>query len=182
MPRPRAPIAFRFHDAPDRGLHVVSLRRVDILNAAATGATADVPKPLQRRVAYYEAAASALRWDDTGEPIVGSAGELGMLPSHEADRLVDEANDAVVRVTPSCGSAELRHAWGIALDRGASDSPSDAWALGGCVDVAFGVRGQRHFAPRPDRYFGQPLGALCDAHWTVFWVAHSYVMSKQARQ
>lgn len=117
-----------------------------------------------------ELAALAL-YDEQGQLFQGGAELCSVLDEHEADQVINATLAMLARISPSFRTCDY-DAWLAKLAIGAAhpSNMAQASALGSCADVAYGPK-RMHTSPRPDRYFGVPLGQLTDGQWLVYRAA-----------
>jgi len=112
---------------------------------------------------------SASLFTTDGEQVFRSAREAGLLSQAEFRTLLDDVVAALDVVGPTIGRIDWR-AWERVLVDGARKCGFESSNLAHCVDhystpIVAGI------TPRPDRYWGVPIGRLLDGHWMAFWAA-----------
>ena len=110
---------------------------------------------------------------DTGEPAFTDPAQVLALPERELLGLAVAVREGLHRISPTAAISNVA-AWEARLAEGC-ETPSnfyDAWALGGCVDVSWGMgRKAVHVTYSPERWFGVPQRELIDCHWIAFFSA-----------
>mgnify|MGYP001571680355 FL=1 len=105
--------------------------------------------------------------DEQGERVFDDCDAVGALDTEDARVLIDAVGAALGTISPLYSVSDSA-AWHAALVEGARLHPHAAIALGGSLSDA-----GRRVCPRPDRYFGLPLGELTDGQWMAFRAAHA---------
>ena len=113
-------------------------------------------------------------WLD-GERAFDGVADVAALSSAEATELAAEVLAALAIVSPTYAHSDSA-AWEAALHQGARahENIHDAIWLGQCVDTSAGFS-VVYTTPRPDRYFGLPIGELTDGHHMAFAAARRVV-------
>lgn len=165
LPVPTYPLSWRSPAAPDIPLHVVALRGVDVEEAiyAAKG-----PGMVSGRVSL-ELLTMALHTPE-GRAFA-DAEQAGALLDGDAAELTGEALAALAIISPTFARSD-GPAWVEALREGAKAASNirQTLFLGACEEHGFGV-----CTPRPDLYFGRPIGLLTDGQLMAYDVARSIV-------
>lgn len=160
-PRPILPIPHRIRGAEQHGLSVRALRATEY--AAVIQGDADT---LAARLV-----AAALLCD--GAPAFQRPDQVLLLPERELLDLAVATREALRRIGPTLITSSVI-AWEVALVAGceATENFYDAWSLGGCVDVSWGMgRKAVHVTYHPERWFGVPQRELIDCHWIAYFAA-----------
>ena len=158
LPVPTYPLTWRSSAAPDIALHVVALRGGEVEDAVA------VPSRVS-----LELLVRALHTPEG--PAFATVEEAGALTDGDAAELTAEAMTALAIVSPTFARSD-GPAWEAALRDGAR-APGNmraTLALGACEEHGFGFS-----TPRPDLYFGRPIGLLTDEQLMAYDVARSIV-------
>lgn len=171
-PRPRIPLDLRIAGAERVALEVRALRPLE--EAAAVDEAAQVS--VERRTDLLEAGLVVAALWTLGGPAFRSAADLGLLFADEAAALARTTLAALGIVSPSYRRSDAA-AWGRALREGAQHPTNLGLTarLGGCVEVGW------RFSPRPDWFFGLPLGELTDGQWMAFRAAREVVATWEKR-
>ena len=160
-PRPTLQIAHRIPGAEHIGLSVRALRSSEYV--VLPQGWPDLPAAL---------IASALRLD-TGAPAFNDANQVLVLPEGELLALAVAVREVLHRISPTAALSNVA-AWEECLARGCETPANfyDAWSLGGCVDVSWGMgRKAVHVTYHPERWFGVPQRELIDCHWIAYFAA-----------
>jgi hypothetical protein len=165
--RPERPIACRIQGAEDVALRVRALsgrERAAIEDGAAMGPA------MLRDKAFLRGLVAAALWTHDG-PAFSSPDAAGMLSEAELLTLGNHVGDALAVCSPSYAApvSDVRD-WERVLEEGARGNLHEAVVLFGCVDGGYSA-----VIPRPDRYWGVPIGDLLDGHWMVFRAARAAV-------
>jgi len=114
-----------------------------------------------------------------GRPAFLSPDEVGLLDGAALAAVLADVGEALAIIAPTYARSNV-DAWSRALERGAMhlSNVSATVALASCVDVtpAGGI------TPRPDRYWGCPVGELLDGHWMVWRAARAAVERVRAEK
>lgn len=135
----------------------------------------DVPEQSRRDVLLAELVARSLYLD--GSPYFASAAD--MLDMYEDDfaRVAGATWQALSVIAPSYSRVDSL-AWDMVLCRGAKHYRNyrRSMALALCIDI---VPMSKAKLPRPDRFFGVPMGEVTDGQWMAFRAAFNvHVESK----
>lgn len=161
-PWPERPIAYRVSGAADVPLHVRALRGIDRLRIEDEASRTKGHSGLARGLV------AASLWTPDG-PAFSSPEAAGMLPLGELVDLARQVADALCVCSPMYSGSDMK-AWERALEEGAQANIYETYSLASCIDVGFGAP-----VPRPDRYWGVPVGQLLDGHWMVYRAARAVV-------
>lgn len=172
-PRPALPIAYRVPGAEHIPLDVRALRPLE--EAALIDTVAAQPEAA-RAGAFAAQLVAATLWTPKGLAFP-SAEAVGQLYSDEADALASAVLAALEVVSPSYRSGD-EEAWRLWLGQGARHISNLAltFRLGGCVEVGWRA------SPRPDWFFGMPIGDLTDGQWMAFRAASEVVAEHQRKK
>jgi len=162
LPRPVAPIAYRFDAAPTVALAVRALSAVEVADAADADAV-------------DAALVAAALVDARGRQVV-SEGDLLHLTEREFAGVRSAVLEALARISPSYRLSDYE-AWDRVLREGASQHMGIVVAMGSCREAV----GDR-LVEAPEKYFGVARGALLDGHWMAFRAAqHVYEARRPKR-
>lgn len=115
---------------------------------------------------------AALRLE-TGEAAFTDPAQALNLPEAELLSLALAVRDGLHRISPTAATSDVV-AWEEYLAKGCETPENfyDAWALGGCVNVSWGMgRKAVHMTYDPERWFGVPQRDLIDCHWIAYFAA-----------
>lgn len=115
---------------------------------------------------------SALRLD-TGEPAFTEPAQVLALSEGELLGLALAVRSALQRISPTAALSNVV-TWEEYLATGCETTANfyDAWALGGCADVSWGMgRKAVHVTYHPEWWFGVPQRELIDCHWIAYFAA-----------
>ena len=118
---------------------------------------------------------AALSLHQDGERVFASGHQLcELLSDTEATDVSAAALGALRIISPSFRACDY-DAWLAKLTIGAGHwtSRPQAAALAVCIDVAAGMT--TRITPRPDRYFGLPMGQLTDGQWLAYRAARQAI-------
>lgn len=114
-----------------------------------------------------------------GGPAFASAEEVDQMPIESVLSLAKAVREALNIISPTYALAEVA-LWDARLKEGARANWSEAIALGGCSDIAFGFKSGR-LTERPDRYFGLPLADMTDGQWMAYRAARAVYEENQKK-
>lgn len=173
-PRPCLPLQWRAPGAEWAALHVVALRGIEVDEAldAARAAMGEAAHFDRFRLAVLRA---SLRLSADGAPVFASVEDAGALQDGEAEALLDEVFVALGTCSPTYARSDLA-AWDRALREGARAPGNlhETVALGSCIE-----HGWAGSTPRPDLYYGVPIGALTDGQMMAYRAARAVVADLQ---
>jgi hypothetical protein len=162
LPRPVLPIAHRIRGAEHIPLAVRALRSGELGEAHdATGL---------RLPAQLVTAALVL---DGGGPAFDAPEQVMRLPELDLLELGVAVGEALRTISPNALTSDTG-SWEEVLAKGcvAPTNAYDAIALGGCLEVSWGMgRKAVHVVHRPDLWFGVPQRELLDCHWLAYYAA-----------
>ena len=176
-PRAELPIDYRIPAAPHLALRVRALTGNE--ESAAWDDASSLRSVDARDAALVAGLVARSLMTKRGRAFT-NAGQVGELMAHDVVELGATVIAALCIVSPTYGSVDQR-AWELRLEAGARDyrNAHQVAMLADCVDVSIGA-GVRWVNPRPDRYFGVPIGELTDGQHMVFSAARSVVTARQA--
>jgi hypothetical protein len=157
-PRPSRVLAYRLPMADKVPLTVRAVPSLMLAEAWDAAACPEAPKVEQRRA--LRSVVAAVLWAQ-GEPFPG--GLLGDLPGPVFEALAETTVDTLNAICPTFSRID-GDAWQRALKEGAAH-PSNRRRAANLALCADPLVGQKLFwIPRPERYWGIPVGDLLDGH------------------
>jgi hypothetical protein len=165
-PRPSTPLR-----EPPSWAHGLDLyvRAISAREDAAVRARVAQEPPHARERAIVDSIIIAALWTPTG-PALRSPPDLDGLEVQEAADLARAVFEGLDRIAPTYARSDGK-TWSLALQAGARHPQNlqTAISLALCVDMtAWGSA-----LPRPDRFFGMPIGDMTDGQWMAFRAART---------
>jgi hypothetical protein len=168
-PLPAVPLSFRFAGVGSHTLYACALSAAEANEAldAAEG----LEEPMRSETITLGLVARSLRAD--GKRVFQSATSVAVLPDIEVSALTNEVVGALKRISPLHNWCD-EGAWREVLKKGARHHSNRTAVLGlGAAHELDAGPTMARFRPRPDLYFGRPLGELLDCHWFAYYAARA---------
>jgi hypothetical protein len=169
-PRPSKRLAYRLPFAPTLAMTVWAVPSLVLASAWDLAECPEVPAVEGRRAMRTIIATTV--WAGTA-PIFPSQEVVGRLPAEVWEGLSEAALTVLGAICPTYRTSDVR-AWHERLKEGAADETNiaRARALAECMDLHLAAKGPI-WIPRPERYWGIPVGHLLDGHRMAFAAARA---------